>query len=155
MNGGAMYSESNYKRVMALELQAGMLHEEFAALMRAKQLLERYATNRFQTLEVKQFDAYTIDATYLNVTVRFQLLLNYKDGKANGRVVCLHKYRVFEKDYFDVLGEFNIDLNGCTDLSPSTDENMRRTAGNADEIVLEFLDKAIEQGPQAFAQAKL
>jgi hypothetical protein len=150
-----MFSATHYKRAMLLEKGAVTLQRQFDGLTNAKTRLDPLGDGDFNSLEVTQVAPNIIDASYLNVTVRFRMLLTYKDDKPYGRVVCLHKYNLFGKDDYDVLGEFGFDRSGNTDLSPSTDGMIRTLSGNADEIVVEFLDKAIEQGPQALAQAKI
>jgi hypothetical protein len=152
MNGEAMYNESNFTRAAQLERSAKMLQEEFQKLTKAKSLLDRDSNGSLSTLQLQQDDPYIIDASLLNVTVRFQLLVTYKSGRPSGRVACLNKYSVFGKEYFDVLDSFNMDVYGQTDLSASTNGEIRYIEANADEIVLEFLDKAFEQGPKLIDQ---
>jgi hypothetical protein len=150
-----MIDEATYNRAAKLEIYSPTMLKEFSYLLRAREVVQQFSASKFRTLEVKQIDDYTIDACYLNTTVRFQLLLGYKDGNANGRVVCLNKYLVCDKPHYDILGEFNFDQSGRTDLGADERGNIRIMDGHADEIVVGWLNKAIEQGPQAFAQAKI
>ena len=102
-------------------------------------------------MQVTQIDDYTIDALYLGTTVRFQLFLTYENGQSMGRVICLNKYQVQEKVFFDFLGAFTFNPAGATDLPPNDHGEVRTVSGNADNIVIEFLDQAIAHGPKEFA----
>jgi hypothetical protein len=88
---------------------------------------------------------------YLGTTVRFQLFFTYEKDNPIGRVVCLHKYLIFEKVHFNFLGEFTFDSLGQTNLPPEANGELRTLVRNADEIIITFLDKAIEFGPTEFA----
>jgi hypothetical protein len=154
LTGDSMIDTPTYKRIGSLERHLPAMLAEFSHLVRAKEVARQWSASLFDTLEVKQVDPYTIDATYVNTTVRFQLYLGYKDNRASGRVVCLHMYLVGTKQHCDVLGEFSFDQSGRTDMGADDRGNIRLMDGHADEIIAAWLNKAMEHGPQALQQAK-
>lgn len=146
-----MFEESKFKRLAMLEHYAPSFRKEFSELLNARALIHSTNAKNLHSLKLEQIDDYTIDAAYLNVTVRFQLFLTYKETRVVGRVICLHKHAAFEKITFDVLGGFTFDPAGNTDLPPLPHDEKRTLSGSSDEIVTAFLDQAMEFGPDKFA----
>lgn len=146
-----MFEESKFKRLALLEHYAPAIRKEFDELLNTRALIHSNNSKNLQSLQLEKIDDYVIDAVYLNVTVRFLLFVTYKESRAIGRVICLHKYGVLEKANFDILGEFTFDPAGQTDFPPLPNGEMRTLAGSADEIITAFLDQAIESGPDKFA----
>ncbi|MCC2963269.1 hypothetical protein LK540_22800 [Massilia sp. IC2-278] len=144
-----------YKRLGSLEQYVPTILAEFKHLLRAKEVALEWSSRLFNTLNVTQVDPYTIDATYVNTTVRLQLYLGYKDNRVSGRVVCLHMYLVGAKQYCDVLGEFNFDQSGRTDMGIDEQGNVRLMDGHADEIIAVWLNKAMEHGLHASQETKI
>jgi hypothetical protein len=148
-----MLPEANFNRLANLEQYAPGILKEFARLVDAPALLHGFYPTKLQTLQIKQVDAHNIDAFYFGINVRFQLVMSYGHAsRARGRVLCLYKYSVADKTHFDLLGEFTFSSTGDTDLPPVSDGSTRTMGGSADEIVLHYLDKAIESGPNALAK---
>jgi hypothetical protein len=154
LTGDSMIDTPTYKRLGSLEQHSPAMLTEFSHLTRAKEVARQWSARLFDTLEVAQVNPYTIDATYLNTTVRFQLYLGYKDNDVSGRVVCLHLYSMGAKQHCDVLGEFNFDRSGRTSMGSDERGNIRIMDGHADEIIAAWLNKAMDQGPGALAQDK-
>jgi hypothetical protein len=73
-------------------------------------------------------------------------------NRPRARVVCLHKYAVADKNQYDILGEFSFDTDGLTDLPEHPDGGPRYIERSADEIVVAYLDQAIERCPSKFLQ---
>lgn len=149
-----MIDTPTYTRIGSLEQHLPSMLTEFSHLVRAKEVARQWSSRLFDTLEVKQVDPYTIDATYVNTTVRFQLYLGYTENRVSGRVVCSHLYLAGTKQHSDVLGEFSFDQSGRTDMGADERGNIRIMDGHADEIIAAWLKKAIEQRPQALQEAK-
>ncbi|MFC5480565.1 hypothetical protein [Massilia suwonensis] len=150
-----MFEESNYLRLAALDRQAAALRNHFAALLKVKDFIAQfYPTGTLTTMEITKVDDYNVEATYMNTTVRFQLLITYnKHDRATGRVVCLNKNATFEKVQYDYLGEFSVDTNGYTNLPEHPQRGARTISQNGDEIVIAYLDKAVKQGPKWLTEA--
>ena len=145
-----MFAQSEARRLANLDQHSESILKNFTGLLSSVALMERFFQNKFSSLLVEQVDNYTIETSHLGKTIRFQLFLTYQEDKPIGRVVCLLKYLVFEKVHFGVLGEFTFDSLGQTNFPPNVDNTPRTVAGNADEIVIIFLDKAIAFTPKEF-----
>lgn len=146
-----MFQKATFDRLAALEAYHENILREFSELLNTVTLIRSESSSKLRTLQVEKVDAYTIDAMYMGTTVRFQLNITYQNNTAAGRVTCLHKYVTFEKVRFDVIGRFSFGPSGDTDLPPNSRGQIRTLANCADEIVMSFLDKAIESGPSVFA----
>ncbi|SDM76905.1 hypothetical protein SAMN05216517_10698 [Janthinobacterium sp. OK676] len=149
-----MFDKSSVRavqRLTNLDQHSEGLLRNFSGLLASVALVEEYHNHKFHSLHVEQVDDYIIDTSYLGKTVRFQLFLTYKEDKPIGRVVGLLKYLIFEKVHFEFLGEFTFDSLGHTNLPPEKSNAPRTVARNADEIVIDFLDKAIALTPKEFA----
>lgn len=150
-----MFEQANFRRLALLERQAPALFEQFAQFFRIKELIsQRYPAGSLETLTATKVDDHTAEVTYLNTTVRFQLLITFnKHNRTTGRVVCLNKIAVNDEVHYDYLGEFGFEVDGTTTLPENPEFGLRTMRGNIDEVVIGYLDKAIEQGPNWLAKA--
>lgn len=146
-----MFEKNKVRRLSMLENYAPRIRSEFAELLNAKALIDRFSATKLRSLQVEAIDDHTIDVLYLGTTIRFQLFITY-DDEAIGRVICFHKYQLFEKVRFHFLGEFAFDPSGKTDLPLEDDGTHRTLSKNSDEIIIEFLDQAVEGGPPDFGE---
>jgi hypothetical protein len=147
-----MIEQATLDRLQHLETNAKLIISEFSSILQAKGNLDRYRGQYFKDLKIEQLDPYTIEASMLDATIRFRLVLAYSVGKPHARVICFRKYNLFDKEEYDFLGEFSINRYGVTDLPPTAHGETLEISSSADFVVLEYLDKAFEAGMKALNQ---
>jgi len=153
VKGDTMFELANVKRLGLLERHAPAMLEKFSALLRAQEFIQGHYPARFEALKVAKLDDYNYEATYLNTTVRFQLMFSYNEhSRPLARVMCLHKYTVADKVHYESLGTFAFDSDGLTDLEENPEYGPRYMERCADEIVVAYLDLAVARYPKKFSQ---
>ena len=86
----------------------------------------------------------SIEAVFLDVRIRFQLLMIFSEGfQPRGRVICTHRHAAYGRSLDDCLGAFIFDADGVTDLDSGIDGQAVTLQGCAPQIVLAFLERAI------------
>jgi hypothetical protein len=84
-----------------------------------------------------------IEAVFLGVRIRFQMVLIFNDAdEPRGRVICTHCHRTFGHRVQDELGGFTFRSDGITDLDAGSVELPVSLATNAEQIVMLFFEKA-------------
>lgn len=85
----------------------------------------------------------SIEATFHGVRIKFEMLLMFgPDRGPRARVVVMQCHCTYGEPVQDLLGSFNFDEEGVTDLLCDTDGNYPRMDRHAPDIVLRFLDAA-------------
>jgi hypothetical protein len=85
-----------------------------------------------------------IDATFMDVRIRFQLLMIFGDDfEPRGRVVCMHCHTTYGYLAQESLGAFTFDAHGMTDLDSGIDGHGVTLDACAPQIVLMFLERAL------------
>jgi hypothetical protein len=84
-----------------------------------------------------------IEAVFLGVRIRFQMVLFFNDAfEPRGRVICTHCHRTFGYPVQEELGGFTFSSDGITDLEAGSIGLPVSLATNAEQIVIFFLEKA-------------
>lgn len=148
-----MIAEEDFNRLDGMASTTSNVVKDFERLLNARHTLNRFGLDHFPSLEMTKLDGNVIEARYAHTTVRFQLFFRINGDGLEGRVVCFHKYTLFDKVEYDFLGEFSVDQRGYTDLPRTTDNEPRRIDTFAGLIVLKYLKQAIESEPSKLSQA--
>lgn len=143
-----MFNHVKFDQLAEIQVQAPTFLEAFKRLKEAQEFFQRPTSRKFRTLTIEQPDEYTIDVSYEHTSIRFQLLFVFESHRVAARVVCLHRYEVFEKVHWDILGDFTFNTVGQTSLPPTDRGEIRTIIDDADEIILAYLVRAVESGPR-------
>lgn len=131
-------------RFVRMEKAAPGLQAAFKTLTGAHAYFQ--GSGRLRSISVSDvLDNGSIEATFQGVRVKFEPLLVFgTDRRPRTRVLCLHCHCTFGVAVQDRLGMFSYGEDGITDLDPDHDGNFPRIDEQAPEIVLHFLDAALQ-----------
>ncbi|MDB5916042.1 MAG: hypothetical protein JWR40_276 [Massilia sp.] len=137
-----MLSQDRSLRFARMERDAARLRARFKALTSAHGYFHEHAALK----SVSVSDALvggSIDAIFLDVRIRFQLLMIFGDDfEPRGRVVCMHCHTTYGYLAQESLGGFTFDAQGMTDLAWGIDGQGVALDACAPQIILMFLEKA-------------
>jgi hypothetical protein len=86
----------------------------------------------------------SIEAVFLDVRIRFQMLMIFSDSfEPRGRVICMHCNYAYGYPVENTLGAFTFDTEGITDLETGIDGQAITLHAGAPQIILTFLKRAI------------
>ncbi|SHH01441.1 hypothetical protein [Massilia sp. CF038] len=87
----------------------------------------------------------SIEATFQGVRIKFEaLLIQGTDRSPRMRVICMQCHCTYGKPVQEMLGSFSYGEDGVTDLDPDRDGMSPRIDSEAPDILLHFLDAAIQ-----------
>jgi hypothetical protein len=130
-------------RFSQMEQDSPELRFRFSALTSAHYFFQ---SNGLKSISVSDADeGGSIEAVFMNVRIRFQLLMIFSDSfEPRGRVICTHCHGIHGLPVQeDKLGGFTFDTNGVTDLAPGVDGEPMVLEHSAPQIVLTFLERAM------------
>jgi hypothetical protein len=129
-------------RLQRMERAAPQLNSGFGALTQAHRYFQ--GGGALHSMSVSDvLDNGTIEATFLGVRIKFELLLVFgPDRSPRGRIVCMHCHCTYGRPAQDALGAFSFDSDGMTDLGPDRAGRFPNLHQDSAAIVLHFLDLA-------------
>ena len=137
-----MLSQDRALRFARMERDAAHLRARFKALTSAHGYFHAHAMLKSVSVSDPYGDGY-IDATFMDVRIRFQLLMIFGDDfEPRGRVVCMHCHTTYGCIVQESLGAFTFDAQGMTDLDCGIDGRVVEIDACAPQIVLMFLERA-------------
>lgn len=139
-------------RFSQMEQQGPELRRRFRALTMAHQYF--HGPGALKLLSVSDaLDDGSIEAVFVGVRIRFQLVLIFNDAfEPRGRVICTHCHATFGAPVQDEIGAFTFDSDGVTDLESCAEGQPISLENNAGQIVLTFLEKAFAANRSAPAR---
>lgn len=138
-----MLSHDRRSRFSQMERTGEHLRGHFEALTSAHRYFHGPGALRSISVSDPRDDG-SIEAVFLDVRIRFQLLMIFSDGfEPRGRVMCTHRHAAYGDSGENFLGAFTFDADGVTDLDSGIDGQAVTLQGCAPQIVLAFLDRAI------------
>ena len=139
-----MIDEHQVLRFRSMDSAAPRLMRMFNSLTRAHMFFQGAVDLR--TISVSDvLENGSIEATFHGVRIKFEPLLVFgPDRQPRARVVVMHCHCTFGLPIQDLLGSFHFDDDGVTDLLCDTDGQFPRMDSDAPEIVLRFLDAAMD-----------
>jgi hypothetical protein len=126
-----------------MEQDGPELRALFGALTSAHHFFQ---SNGLKSISVSDaHDDGSIEAVFMNVRIRFQLLMIFNErNEPRGRVICTHFHGINSRPVEeDKLGMFTFDTIGLTDLAPYVDGEAMVLERNAPHIILTFLERAM------------
>jgi hypothetical protein len=137
-----MLSRHQLARFSRMEQEGADLQRRFRALTSAHQYFAGPGGLKFLSVSDAQDDG-GIEAVFLGVRIRFQMVLIFNDAfEPRGRVICTQCQGTFDHTGCKNLGGFIFDRDGMTDLEDCSDGPGISLENNAEQIVLVFLEKA-------------
>lgn len=138
-----MLSQDRRSRFSQMQRWGEQLRWRFEALTSAHRYF--HGPGALKSISVSDpRDDGSIEAVFLDVRIRFQLLMIFSDGfEPRGRVICTHRHAAYGCSLDNCLGAFTFDADGVTDLDSGVDGQAVTLQGCASQIVLAFLDRAI------------
>ena len=137
-----MLSQDRSLRFARMEREAARLRARFKALTSAHGYFHEHSNLKSVSISGASGGGH-IDATFLDVRIRFQLLMIFgNDFEPRGRVVCMHCHTTYGYLIQENLGGFTFDTQGMTDLDSGIDGQGVALETCAPQIVLMFLEKA-------------
>lgn len=138
-----MLSQDRLLRFAQMERDGEQLRERFAALTSAHHYFHGAAALRSVSVSDPRDDG-SIEAVFLNVRIRFRMLLMFSDDfDPRGRVTCTHCHCAYGYPAEESLGAFTFDAEGITDLERGIDGRLITLQADAPHIVLAFLERAV------------
>jgi hypothetical protein len=138
-----MLSHERLSRFSQMEREGEQLRARFEALTAAHRYFHGPGALRSISVSDPRDDG-SIEAVFLDVRIRFQLLMIFSDGfEPRGRVVCTHRHAAYGHSLDNCIGAFTFDADGVTDLDSGVDGEAVALQGGAAQIVLMFLERAI------------
>lgn len=138
-----MLSQDRLSRFSQMERDAAQLRARFKVLTSAHVYFQGRAGLKSISVSDAFDDAY-IDAIFMGVRLRFQLLMTFSDNfEPRGRVVCMHCHTTYGYLMQDSLGAFTFDAEGMTDLEAGIDGQAVTLHAGAPQIILTFLERAL------------
>lgn len=138
-----MLSHDRLARFSQMERQGQHLRRRFEALTSAHQYFHGLGALKSISVSDARDDG-SIDVVFLDVRIRFQLLMIFSDRfEPRGRIVCMHGHAASGDSPDNCLGAFTFDADGVTDLDSGIDGQAVTLQGSAPQIVLAFLERAI------------
>jgi hypothetical protein len=137
-----MLSQDRSLRFARMERDAARLRGQFKALTSAHSYFHEHAMLKSVSVSDAAGGA-CIDATFIDVRIRFQLLMIFGDDlEPRGRVVCMHCHTTYGYLAQQSLGGFTFDAHGVTDLDSGIDGHGVTLDACAPQIILMFLERA-------------
>jgi hypothetical protein len=129
-------------RLQRMERAAPQLHAGFGALTQAHRYFQ--GGGALHSMSVSDvLDNGTIEATFLGVRIKFELLLVFgPDRSPRGRIVCIQLHGTYGRPAQEALGAFSFDVDGMTDLGPDHAGRFPNLHQDSADIVLYFIDLA-------------
>jgi hypothetical protein len=130
-------------RFSQMEQDGPELRFRFGALTSAHHFFQ---SNGLKSISVSDaHDDGSIEAVFMNVRIRFQLLMIFSEThEPRGRVICTHCRGIHGPPVQeDKLGGFTFDTHGVTDLASHVDGEAMVLERSAPQIVLTFLERAM------------
>jgi hypothetical protein len=138
-----MLSQDRQSRFAQMESEGEQLRGRFEALASAHCYFHGPGALKSISVSDPRHDG-TIEAVFLDVRIRFQLLMIFSEGfQPRGRVICTHRHAAYGRSLDNSLGAFIFDADGVTDLDSGIDGQAVTLQGGAAQIVLAFLERAI------------
>ncbi|HEU4376180.1 MAG TPA: hypothetical protein VFS02_21990 [Telluria sp.] len=138
-----MLSHDRLSRFAQMEREGEQLRGRFEALTSAHRYFHGPGALKSISVSDSREDG-SIDAVFLDVRIRFQLLMIFSDGfEPRGRVICTHRHGAYGAGLDNCIGAFTFDADGVTDLDSGLDGQVVTLQGAAPQIVLAFLERAI------------
>jgi hypothetical protein len=137
-----MLSRDTSLRFARMERDAARLRGRFKALTSAHSYFHEHDMLKSVSVSDAASSGY-IDATFIDVRIRFQLLMIFGDDlEPRGRVVCMHCHTTYGFLCQESLGGFTFDMHGMTDLESGIDGGGIGLDQCAPQIILMFLERA-------------
>lgn len=137
-----MSAQAQLMRFLRMEQEGAQLRDRFAALTSAHSYLQGKGLKSISVSDA--LDDGSIEAVFMDVRIRFQLLMVFNDVlEPRGQVVCTHCHRAYGSPVQEKLGSFTFDTEGSTDLETCIDGHAVMLHGGAPKIVLLFLERAM------------
>ncbi|HEU4374572.1 MAG TPA: hypothetical protein VFS02_13825 [Telluria sp.] len=138
-----MLSHDRLSRFSRMERDGEQLRGRFEALTAAHRYFHGPGALKSISVSDPREDG-SIDVVFLDVRIRFQLLMIFSDRfEPRGRVICTHRHAAYGDSPDNCLGAFTFDVDGVTDLDSGVDGQALTLQGAAPQIVLAFLERAI------------
>jgi hypothetical protein len=138
-----MLSQDRLLRFSQMERDGEQLRVRFAALTSAHGFFHGPAALHSVSVSDPRDDG-SIEAVFMDVRVRFRMLLMFSDDfDPRGRVTCTYRHCAYGYPAEDSLGAFTFDAEGITDLDSGIDGKVITLHADAPHIVLAFLERAI------------
>jgi hypothetical protein len=138
-----MLSHDRRLRFSQMEREGDQLRGRFEALTSAHRYFQGPGALKSISVSDPREDG-SIDAVFLDVRIRFELLMIFSDGfEPRGRVICTHRHAAYGDSSDSFLGAFTFDADGVTDLDSGLDGQVVTLQGAAPQIVLAFLERAL------------
>jgi hypothetical protein len=140
--------EPNNVALKALADSAGRMRELFELLTKAQNhFMDTYGRS-LPGLAVEMSDGIVI-ATFAETKLTFNLSLGFGDNeRPTARVICLREHSAMGQLQHDYLGAFRFDQSGTTNLVSSNGGMVLSMHGDADGIVLHFMEQALKANGQ-------
>lgn len=138
-----MLSHDRLSRLAQVEREGEQLRGRFAALTSAHGYF--HGSGALKSISVSDpRDDGSIEAVFLDVRIRFQMLVTFSDSFApRGRVICMHCHSAHGYPVQSSLGAFTFDADGVTDLDAGIDGQQVTLHAGAPHIILTFLERAL------------
>lgn len=139
-----MLSQDRLSRFLQMERDAAQLRARFEELTSAHSFFHGRAA--LTSISVSDtFDEGYIDVVFLDVRLRFRLLMIFSDDfEPRGRVICQHCHSTYGEPIRQSLGAFTFDCGGRTDLDSGVDGKVLTLRGSAPQIILTFVERALD-----------
>lgn len=138
-----MLPHDRLSRFLQMERDAAQLRARFEALTSAHGYFQGNAALKSVSVSDAGDDG-CVDAVFMDVRLRFQLLMIFSDDfEPRGRVVCLHCHSTYGEQARDSLGAFTFDAAGTTDLDTGIDGQRLSLQTGAPQIILTFIERAL------------
>lgn len=139
-----MLSQDRLSRFLQMEQDAAQLRARFDELTSAHGFFHGHAA--LKSISVSDtFDEGCIDVLFLDVRLRFRLLMIFSDDfEPRGRVICQHCHSTYGVLVRQQLGAFTFDCAGTTDLQSGVDGHPLALRSGAPHIILNFLERALD-----------
>lgn len=142
-----MLLHDRLSRFVQMQGDAAQLHARFAALTAAHGYFHGRALTSISVSDAS--DNGCIDAIFMGVRLRFQLLMMFSDtAELRGRVVCLHCHSTYGALVRESLGAFTFDAAGTTDLEAGIGGPLLTLHADAPQIILVFIERALAANRQ-------
>ncbi|HEY0063630.1 MAG TPA: hypothetical protein VGC21_16050 [Telluria sp.] len=139
-----MIEHERMARFLRLQRGAPALYAGFNGLTRAHGYFQ--GAGNLRSISVSDvLENGSIEATFQGVRIKFEPLLTLgPDRSPRMRVICMQCHCTYGHPVQQTLGSFSYGEDGVTDLEPDRDGVFPRIDNEAPDIVLHFLDAAIQ-----------
>jgi hypothetical protein len=129
-------------RFSQMQQASAPLRVRFRALTSSHVFFQEHALESISVSDA--LDDGSIEAVFMEVRVRFQLLMIFNDAfEPRGKVVCTQCHSIHGSPVQDILGGFTFDTEGMTDLEICLDGQAIMLDEGAPQIILAFLARAM------------